>query len=273
MAALILLWAIVTLLTSGVLYGPVLNLIFTQSIAFTLLIVISFIVSGVFGIGLILLVIRLEHVQTPRRFFKIERLDIKGVWLAAGLVLAFDVASAVILRQILFLPISNYLATLGISAEIVGVTSAAVVPSSITPLLALFLTIFLVIFFWIEIPEEMFFRGYVQNLLQDRVGKNAAMFLSALIWDITHLFALGSVAERFFLGLILAYVFKIRQNTTGVMIFHSVGNRSLLLATIIPAIWGVTLGVGPTLLLVLVILIVMLVAVIGGWRALKLDRS
>lgn len=271
MILLIALWAIMSLFLSGALYGSVLNQMFSTSIAFALLIVISFVGIGLFGIALILLIIRLEHVQSPRRFFKIERLDIRGIWLTAVLVLVFDVVSAALLQPLLFQPIGNYLGSLGIPSQLLGITSANVPP--LTPIIALLLTIFLVLFFWIEIPEEMFFRGYVQNSMQSKIEKNAAMFISAIVWDIAHLFALGSIVERFFLGLIFAYVFKIRQNTTGVMIFHSVGNRSLLLAVTIPAIWGATLSPGLSLLLNLIILVLMLAAVIGGWKALKLDKK
>lgn len=268
---LVMLWAIVSFFLSGTIYAPILNQLFSSSVAFTLLTVVSFVSIGVFGIALVLLVIRLEHVLSPRKFFKIEILDTKGIWLAAVLVLAFDIVSALFLQPLLFQPISNFLGTLGLPMQLLGLASANVPP--LAPLIALFLTVFLVLFFWIEIPEEIFFRGYVQNALQDKVGKNAAMFISAAVWDIAHLFALGSIVERFFLGLIFAYVFKIRQNTTGVMIFHSVGNRSLLLAITIPAIWGLNLTPMLSLALSLMVLLVMLACVIAGWRLLKLDRG
>ena len=129
------------------------------------------------------------------------------------------------------------------------------------------------VFWWIEVPEELFFRGYVQNRLQSVAGKNVAVFLSAVIWDFSHLFGLVSIAERFFYGLVYAIVFRLRQNTTPTMIVHPIGNRSLLLAATMPAIFGVTLDTGVTILLTLIISIILLLAAITLWRKLKLDRN
>jgi uncharacterized protein len=41
-------------------------------------------------------------------------------------------------------------------------------------------------FFFIAVPEELFFRGWLQNLLERRVGRNAALFLTAILFGLAH---------------------------------------------------------------------------------------
>jgi membrane protease YdiL (CAAX protease family) len=41
-------------------------------------------------------------------------------------------------------------------------------------------------FFFIAIPEELFFRGWMQNLLERRVGRNAALLATAILFGLSH---------------------------------------------------------------------------------------
>jgi membrane protease YdiL (CAAX protease family) len=41
-------------------------------------------------------------------------------------------------------------------------------------------------FFFIAIPEELFFRGWLQNLLERRLGRNAALLLTAVLFGLSH---------------------------------------------------------------------------------------
>ncbi len=41
-------------------------------------------------------------------------------------------------------------------------------------------------FFFIAVPEELFFRGWLQNLFERRMGRNRALFLTALIFGLAH---------------------------------------------------------------------------------------
>lgn len=41
-------------------------------------------------------------------------------------------------------------------------------------------------FFFIAVPEELFFRGWLQNLLERRVGRTAALFLTAILFGLAH---------------------------------------------------------------------------------------
>jgi membrane protease YdiL (CAAX protease family) len=41
-------------------------------------------------------------------------------------------------------------------------------------------------FFFIAVPEELFFRGWLQNLLERRLGRSAALFLTAVFFGLSH---------------------------------------------------------------------------------------
>jgi uncharacterized protein len=41
-------------------------------------------------------------------------------------------------------------------------------------------------FFFIAVPEELFFRGWLQNLLERRVGRAPALFLTAILFGLSH---------------------------------------------------------------------------------------
>jgi membrane protease YdiL (CAAX protease family) len=41
-------------------------------------------------------------------------------------------------------------------------------------------------FFFIAVPEELFFRGWMQNLLERRVGRTAALFVTAILFGLAH---------------------------------------------------------------------------------------
>lgn len=45
---------------------------------------------------------------------------------------------------------------------------------------------FLFTFFFIAIPEELFFRGWLQNLLERRLGRTAALLLTAVLFGLAH---------------------------------------------------------------------------------------
>jgi membrane protease YdiL (CAAX protease family) len=45
---------------------------------------------------------------------------------------------------------------------------------------------FLLTFFFIAIPEELFFRGWLQNLLERRMGRKAALLMTAVLFGLAH---------------------------------------------------------------------------------------
>jgi hypothetical protein len=45
---------------------------------------------------------------------------------------------------------------------------------------------FVFTFFFIAVPEELFFRGWLQNLLERRIGRYPALFLTAALFGLSH---------------------------------------------------------------------------------------
>jgi len=45
---------------------------------------------------------------------------------------------------------------------------------------------YLFTFFFIAVPEELFFRGWMQNLLERRIGRHAALLLTACLFGLSH---------------------------------------------------------------------------------------
>jgi membrane protease YdiL (CAAX protease family) len=41
-------------------------------------------------------------------------------------------------------------------------------------------------FFFIAVPEELFFRGWLQNLLERRIGRHSALWLTAILFGLAH---------------------------------------------------------------------------------------
>ncbi len=54
------------------------------------------------------------------------------------------------------------------------------------PWLARLPVAFLFTFFFIAVPEELFFRGWMQNLLERRIGRYPALFLTAALFGLAH---------------------------------------------------------------------------------------
>jgi uncharacterized protein len=56
---------------------------------------------------------------------------------------------------------------------------------SVAAMLKLPLTLFFT-FFFIAVPEELFFRGWMQNLMERRVGRYPALFLTSVLFGLSH---------------------------------------------------------------------------------------
>lgn len=271
-ALFLILWTVLWYLLHGEFLQPALAQQFSPGVAYILYLILSFVPLALVQVAMVFLVLKVERVKQPRAYLRIERLDVPGLWLCFGLGLGVQILNLLLLWPLLLLPARNWLASLGLSGAPIGLGTGTALPA-FSPPEALFLTLFLLLFWWLEVPEELFFRGYVQGRLQDLVGKNVAMLLSALVWDLAHVWSLVNIVERFLYGLVYAAVFRLRQNTTATMLVHPLGNRSLLFAVLIPQLVGPALGQVQTLLLSLLLYILMLLLVIAGWRRLGLDAK
>ncbi|NIU38543.1 hypothetical protein GWN65_00815 [Candidatus Bathyarchaeota archaeon] len=172
LAASVFLWAIVGFFLHGEVYQQFLDSRFSASGAFILGIVVSFVSLGAFMIAFVYVLFKKEDGKDFRSFFKIEYLDIQGIWLALVLGIVLQIINISFLWKLLLEPARNFLISIGIAGGKIGLGSGEIVPL-LSPLEAAFLTVFLLLFWWIEVPEELFFRGYIQNRLQDVTGARA----------------------------------------------------------------------------------------------------
>ncbi len=269
--ALAVVWAVIWYWPHSTFFESLFNG-FAAEKAYLLMMVASFVVIAAFEIGFLFVLVRRERVKDIRQFFKIESLDIKGIWLCFGLGIVLQGLNAAFLWNLVLKPARDFLAFHGFSGALIGLGTGSTIPT-LSPYLALLLTIFLLVFWWIEVPEELFFRGYLQNKFQSIVSKNKAALISAIIWDLAHVWGLVSIVERFLYGLIYGFVFRLRQNTTATMFVHPLGNRALALAVLIPQIWGAT--VNPTSLTGIALLMGIYVALISIiillWKVMRFD--
>ncbi|MFP5237009.1 MAG: type II CAAX prenyl endopeptidase Rce1 family protein [Acidobacteriota bacterium] len=85
------------------------------------------------------------------------------------------------LREFLvYLPIAL---TLGLSLGFLHLHSFGGTPG---PILARWAEAWIFTFFFIAVPEELFFRGWLQNLLEERIGQRWALAVTAILFGLAH---------------------------------------------------------------------------------------
>lgn len=189
------------------------------------------------------LVIRVEKPQNWKTFLKIGPPDLWGMFLFWALTTIFVAASALFLQNWLWTPIQNFFQSLGLPGEPQG--ASLPVPSiRLSPARAVMGLVLLVLVMWAEVPEEFFFRGYVQNRLQARYGKIVAVLLGALFWASMHVgFAPANFVETICWGIfVMGPVFALRQSVTPNAIMHPLSNRAGLMAVVFLQIFSVSIS-------------------------------
>ncbi len=64
-----------------------------------------------------------------------------------------------------------------------------------------------VTFLFVAIPEELFFRGILQNLLESRIGQTAALVLASVLFGLSHYHRGGAFDERYIVLAAIAGIF------------------------------------------------------------------
>jgi membrane protease YdiL (CAAX protease family) len=180
---------------------------------------------GISTLALLVAVVEVEKPPRIREFFGLGRVDWPSLGLIALLTFALNILERLFLRRMLFEPVRAFLISIGLW----GRPSLEVGFQPPHGFMALNLGL-LILVLWIEAPEEVFFRGYIQNHLQDLIGANSAVIAGAAIWSAWHIFAPAEFFRILFYGLAFGMVFRLRQNTTSLAIWHPLSNRLLLIA-------------------------------------------
>jgi membrane protease YdiL (CAAX protease family) len=213
------------------------------------------------------LVIRIEKPRDWKAFLRVGPPDLYGMFLYWAFSTIFVGVSALFLQNWLWTPIQDFLQSLGLPGEPQG--ASLPVPSiQLSPTRAVVGFVLLLLVIWAEVPEEFFFRGYVQNQLQGRYGRVAAVFLGALLWTSMHVgFAPANFVETICWGMFtMGPVFALRQNVTPNAIMHPLDNRAGLMAIVFLQIFGVSISGAWTYWLVEnAFLWILALSVVGAW--------
>ncbi len=183
------------------------------------------VVAWTTGLGLfavLWLVVRIEQPNDWKAFFLLDRTDWRGFWLLFAIRGLIAVLEVWFLYRLVWQPIQNGLMSLGAWTE----AAFPVPPRQYLPLNLLVLGMMS----WLEIPEEIYFRGYLQPQLTRRLGPVWGIGLSLLLWDMWHLWNPAMFVRRFLITLPDAIVVYRRGRLWAPLVMHPLGNRLLVLA-------------------------------------------
>ena len=91
---------------------------------------------------------------------------------------------------------------------------------------------------WFEATEEIYFRGYLQRQMTERMGAFWGITLSLLLWNVWHLKNPAAFVRRFFTGLFWsAILFHIRGRVWGPMVGHPLSNRLNAVVMLLRSRW------------------------------------
>lgn len=170
------------------------------------------------GIVVVLwLVVRLEKPADWRAFFTLDRTDWRGFWVLFGLRSLISGVEIWFLQRVLWGPVQDWLLRLGAWTE----------PAlSLPPREYLVLNLAaLVLMSWLEMAEEVYFRGYLQRQFTMRLGAVRGILLTQLLWDVWHVWNPAMFVRRFLITLPDAIVVHRRQRVWPSLIAHPLGNR------------------------------------------------
>jgi membrane protease YdiL (CAAX protease family) len=174
--------------------------------------------AGLGNLFVLWLVVRIEKPADWKAFLTLDRTDWRGIWIVAAILVLILALDALALQRLVWQPIQNWLMNLGLWTE----------RSLLTPPRAYFWLnlVVLLLMSWLEMAEEVYFRGYLQRQITARRGAFWGIALSTLLWDLWHIKSPASFVRRFFVGLVsYALVAHVRRRVWGPMVGHPLGNR------------------------------------------------
>ena len=172
------------------------------------------------GLGIVLvlvLVVRWERPADWRAFLTLDRTDWNGFWAlftVRSVVFGFELW---FLQQVVWSPVQRWLIGLGAWSE-------TPLPAPPRAYLGLNLTA-LVLMSWLEMVEEVYFRGYLQRQLTQRLGAVRGILLTQLLWDAWHVWNPAMFVRRFLIALPDAIIVHCRGRVWPSLIAHPLGNR------------------------------------------------
>jgi membrane protease YdiL (CAAX protease family) len=170
------------------------------------------------AILLVLCLLALADRKTDwRTLFTLQSTDWPGFFALFAIGAVVATLEAVGLRTLVFNPVQTWLIRCGARSEI---------QLPLPPLSYFYLNlgVFLAVS-WVEMVEEVYFRGYLQPVLVRRLGPWRGIFLALLLWDLWHLWNPAMLLRRFVINLPSAILVHLRGRVWCSMLAHPLGNR------------------------------------------------
>ena len=83
------------------------------------------------------------------------------------------------------------------SVLVLGLSLGFIRPHAGVPSIGAALLRWIGIFFFVALPEELFFRSWVQNLLERRLGRNAALIVASVLFGLSHFNKRNAIGAHF----------------------------------------------------------------------------
>ena len=177
-------------------------------------------VPWVLGLGLIFnlwLVVRIEQPEDWKALLLLQRTDWRGFLILFAIRTVIFGLEIWFLQKWLWTPVQNWLISLGAWTE---------PPLPIPPLEYLWANLIaLALISWLEMPEEIYFRGYLQSQITKRMGAFWGIVLSNLLWNMWHIWNPAMFVRRFIITLPDGIIVHLRGRVWAPMISHPLGNR------------------------------------------------
>ncbi len=169
---------------------------------------IATIVSGIAGIGLVVMFIKVRHQSSIKEYLALKKISVRGVLLVLAIVVGY------------IMVVSGLNLFFGESTDEQIVYD--IYKTSVWPVL-----------FWIAVIifapafEEVFFRGFLfEGFRQSRIGAVGATLITAMVWSLIHVlqYNLFSIGLIFILGIVMGIVRLKTRSIWSTVIMHALYN-------------------------------------------------
>ena len=100
-------------------------------------------------------------------------------------------------------------------------------------IVAVLLLALVVVFFLTAVPEEIFFRGILQNLLEGSYGKRTALVVASIVFGLSHFHKGAAFNWRYVILAAIAGIFYGRAWRAQKQLFASASTH-----TLVDVVWG-----------------------------------
>ena len=180
----------------------------------------SYSIWAITGLSLLFtlwIVALIERPDNWKAFLLLHRTDWPGFWLLLGIQGLIFALEVWFLQRGVWDPIQGYLIRLGLWTE----ASLPIVPRAYLALNILVL----ILVSWVEMVEEVYFRGYLQPQMTARLGAFSGITLSLLLWDVWHVWNPAMFIRRFVITIPSALIVHYRKRVWAPMLVHPLVNR------------------------------------------------